>query len=147
MKHFLINFGISLNVMCELFSEQYHWGWIRYASFLALSTKGWFSAPDRFSAHFTCCCQGRLGAQCVWGHQGCHQIHHLQMSCLRTTWASQTKGFFFLQSHSLDGKDLELSKIGCALVFGPMPFILLLKPFNFEGNTISHYQIHRNTRL
>ena len=54
--------------------------------------------------------KGDWGAQCVWGYQGCHQIHHLQMSCLRTTWAKQTKGFFsfffFLRSPTIGGKDL-----------------------------------------
>ena len=76
-------------------------------------------------------------AQCVWGHQCCHQIHHPQMSCLRTPWISQTKGLF-CRATLLAGEYLELSKIGCALVLGncDIPPILEL-PFS-SVQSLSH---------
>ena len=94
--------------------------------------------------------RGDWWAQCVWGHQGCHQICHPQMSCLRITWTSQTEGFFFfffyflfLQSHTLGGRNLELSKIGCVPVFRPVPYPPLWKSLMVK-KTLSH--IIRSTR-
>ena len=119
---------------------------IRYVSFMALSIKG-----SILTSRETLCTDPLQTALCTWYCQG----RLVSTMCLRppglpsdmppadelpkdhlniTNWRYF---FLFFNSHSLGGKNLELSKIGCVPVFGPVPFPHLGKSLMVK-ETLSH---------
>ena len=94
------------------------------------------------------------------GEIGEHNVSEATRAAIRYAtrrWAAsgspehhKLKGFFFfffyflfLQSHTLGGRNLELSKIGCVPVFRPVPYPPLWKSLMVK-KTLSH--IIRSTR-
>ena len=130
---------------------------IRYVSFLAPSIKG-----SILTSRETLCTDPLQTALCTWYCQG----RLVSTMCLRppglpsdmppadelpqdhlniTNWRVFFFFFYFLflQSHTLGGRNLELSKIGCVPVFRPVPYPPLWKSLMVK-KTLSH--IIRSTR-